>query len=169
MMMWMLCMSRELSSGVYLYKRYRFDNHVSTGKKVSTTTNYLSTPNVFTWALVWFWIIDETLVLTSILSVCRLNEVGTCQVMEQVMIMVMMVMTTRWSSAQLRKKEREKQNPMEIKTKVLLRVLVFSDQDIIEGVITFRINSRTIKRGILWPSGYQVPLCVIVHEHVFRT
>jgi len=46
-------------------------------------------------ALVWFWIIDETLVLTSILSVCRLNEVRTCQVMEQVMIMVMMVMTTR--------------------------------------------------------------------------
>ena len=46
-------------------------------------------------ALAWFWIIDETLVLTSILSVCRLNEVGTCQVMEQVMIMVMMVMTTR--------------------------------------------------------------------------
>jgi len=44
-------------------------------------------------ALVWFWIIDETLALTSILSVCRLNEVGTCQVMEQVMIMVMMVMT----------------------------------------------------------------------------
>ena len=46
-------------------------------------------------ALVWFWIIDETLVLTSILSVCRLNEVGTCQVMDQVMIMVMLVMTTR--------------------------------------------------------------------------
>ena len=46
-------------------------------------------------ALVWFWIIDETLVLTSMLSVCRLNEVGTCQVIEQVMIMVMMVMTTR--------------------------------------------------------------------------
>jgi len=45
-------------------------------------------------ALVWFWIIDETLILTSILSVCRFNEVGTCQVMEQVMIMVMMVMTT---------------------------------------------------------------------------
>ena len=46
-------------------------------------------------ALVWFWIINETLLLTSMLSVCRLNEVGTCQVMEQVMIMVMMVMTTR--------------------------------------------------------------------------
>ena len=46
-------------------------------------------------ALVWFWIIDETLVLTSILSVCRLNEVGTCQVMKQEMIMGMMVMSTR--------------------------------------------------------------------------
>jgi len=46
-------------------------------------------------ALVWFWIIDKTLVLTFMLSVCRLNEVGTCQVMEQEMIMVMMVMTTR--------------------------------------------------------------------------
>ena len=46
-------------------------------------------------ALVWFWIIDETLVLTSILSMCRLKEVGTCQVMEQEMIMMMMVMTTR--------------------------------------------------------------------------
>ena len=45
--------------------------------------------------LVWFWIINETLVLTSILSVCRLNEVGTCQVMEQEMIMVIMMMTTR--------------------------------------------------------------------------
>ena len=42
-------------------------------------------------ALVWFWIIDETLVLTSMLSACRLNEVGTCQVM----IMMLMVMTTR--------------------------------------------------------------------------
>jgi len=46
-------------------------------------------------ALVWFWIIDETLVLTSILSVSRLNEVGTCQVMEQEMVMVKIVMTTR--------------------------------------------------------------------------
>ena len=61
--------------------------------------------------LVWFWIVDETLVLTSILSVCRLNKLGTCQVMEQVMI--------------IGKEEREKQNPLEIKAKVLLRVLVF--------------------------------------------
>jgi hypothetical protein len=49
-------------------------------------------------ALVWFWIIDETLVLTYILSECRLNEIDTCQVMEHEMIMVMMMMmmmTTR--------------------------------------------------------------------------
>jgi hypothetical protein len=46
-------------------------------------------------AQVWFWIIDETLVLTSLLSVCRLNEVVTYQVMEQVMIMLLLVMTTR--------------------------------------------------------------------------
>ena len=46
-------------------------------------------------ALVWFWIIDDTLVLTSMISMCRLNEVGTCQVMEQVLIMVIMVLTTR--------------------------------------------------------------------------
>ena len=58
---------------------------------------------------------------------------------------------------------------MEIKAKVLLRVFVFGDQDTIEGVITFRIDSRTIKRGILWLSGYQVPLGVIVHVHGFRT
>ena len=34
-------------------------------------------------------------VLTSMLSVCRLDKVGTCQVMEQEMIMVMVVMTKR--------------------------------------------------------------------------
>jgi len=45
----------------------------------------------------------------------------------------------------------------------------FGDQDTIESVIIFRIDSRTIKRGILWPSGYGVPLGVIVHVHAFRT
>jgi hypothetical protein len=38
-------------------------------------------------------------------------------------------------------------NPMELKTKVSIG-FVFSDQDIIEGVITLRIDSRTIKREI---------------------
>ena len=34
-------------------------------------------------------------VLTSMLSMFRLDKVGTCQVMEQEMIMVLMIMTTR--------------------------------------------------------------------------
>jgi len=60
-----------------------------------TATTTATIPREWLKALVWFWIIDETLVLTSMLTMCRLNKVGTYQVMEQVMIMVMMVMTTR--------------------------------------------------------------------------
>jgi len=75
---------------------------------------------------------------------------------------VMMVMTTRWSSAQLGKEEREKQNPLEIKG--ISKGFGFGDQDTIEGVIMFRIDSRTIKRGVLRLSGYRVPVGVIVHE-----
>jgi hypothetical protein len=37
----------------------------------------------------------KPIVLTSMLSVCRLDEVGTCQVLEQEMIMIMVAMTTR--------------------------------------------------------------------------
>jgi len=58
---------------------------------------------------------------------------------------------------------------MEIKAKILLIIFGFGDQDIIEGVITFRIDSRTIKRAILWLSGYRVLLGNIVHVHAFRT
>jgi len=50
----------------------------------------------------------------------------------------------------LEKKKREKQNPMHIKAKVLLRVFGFGDQDTIEGLMTFRIDSHTIRMGILW-------------------
>jgi hypothetical protein len=38
-------------------------------------------------------------------------------------------------------------NPMELKTKVSIG-FAFGDQDTIEGVITLRIDSRTIKREI---------------------
>jgi len=31
------------------------------------------------------------------------------------------------------------------------------------------IDSRTINRGIIWLSGYRVPLDVIVDVHAFRT
>jgi len=43
------------------------------------------------------------------------------------------------------------------------------DPPLIEGVIIFRIDSRTIKRRILWLSGYRVPLGVIVLVLAFRT
>ena len=45
---------------------------------------------------------------------------------------------------------------------------VFGDQDTIESVITFRIDSHTIKRGNLWLSGYRVPLGDIVLAYAFR-
>ena len=51
----------------------------------------------------------------------------------------------------------------------MLRGFGFGDQDTIEGVIMFKIDSRTLKREILWLSGYQVPLGDIVHVHAFRT
>ena len=53
--------------------------------------------------------------------------------------------------------------------KGIAQVFSFGDQDTIEGVIIFRIDSSTIKRGILWLRGYRVPLGVIVHVHAFRT
>ena len=58
--------------------------------KLMSASSYLGSKLVK--SLVWFWKIDKTLVLTSRLSVCRLDEVGTCQVMELEMIMMM---TTR--------------------------------------------------------------------------
>jgi len=47
-------------------------------------------------------------------------------------------------------------------------IVSFGDQDTVEDVIAFRIDSRTIKSGILWLSGYRVPLGVIVLVHAFR-
>jgi 2-oxoglutarate dehydrogenase E1 component len=84
-------LDREFFLGVW-----RMSGFLSENRPVLTLREILNKlQQAYLKALVWFWIIDETLVLTSMLSVCRLNEVGTCQVMEQVMIMVMMVMTTR--------------------------------------------------------------------------
>jgi hypothetical protein len=47
----------------------------------------------------------------------------------------------------LGEEEEKRQNPMELKAKVYIE-FAFGDQDTIEGVITLRINSHTIKRGI---------------------
>jgi hypothetical protein len=52
------------------------------------------------------------------------------------MIMVMMVMITRWSCAQLEKEEREKQNLWSSTQRYKIG-FSFGDQGIIEGVITF--------------------------------
>ena len=45
----------------------------------------------------------------------------------------------------------------------------FGDKDTIESVITFRIDSCTIKRGNLWLSGYRVPLGDIIHAYALGT
>jgi hypothetical protein len=47
----------------------------------------------------------------------------------------------------LGEEEEKRQNPMKLKAKVWLG-FSFGNQDTIEGVITLRINSRTIKREI---------------------
>ena len=56
---------------------------------------------------------------------------------------------------------------MEIKAKVLLRVLILVIKTL-ESVIMFRIDSRTIKRGNLWLSGYRVPLGDMILAYAFR-
>ena len=66
----------------------------------------------------------------------------------------------------LEKKKEKKPNGDQ--GKGIAQGLSFGDLDTIEGVITFRIDSRTIKREVLWLSGYLVPLGVIVHVHAFR-
>jgi hypothetical protein len=45
---------------------------------------------------------------------------------------------------------------------------IFSDQDTIESVITFMIDSRTIKRENIWLNCYRVPLGDIVLAYAFR-
>ena len=52
----------------------------------------------------------------------------------------------------LEKEEREKQKPRKSRQRYKIG-FCFGDQDTI-SVITFRIDSRTIKRGNLWLSGY---------------
>ena len=49
----------------------------------------------------------------------------------------------------LGKEEREKQNGLKAKV-YLIGPFCFADQDTIESVIGFRIDSRTIKRGQSW-------------------
>ena len=41
----------------------------------------------------------------------------------------------------------------------------FGTQDTILGVSVFRIDSHIMKRGKSWLSGYQVPLCEVIHAY----
>ena len=61
----------------------------------------------------------------------------------------------------LEKKKEKNKNKVLIKAKVLNR-FCFVTQDTIEGVSVFRIDSRTIKRGNIWLSGYRVPLGEVI-------
>ena len=68
---------------------------------------------------------------------------------------------------QLGKEKREKQKPRRSRQRYQID-FCFGTQDTIEGVSVFRIDSRTIKRGNLWLSGYRVPLDDIILVHAFR-
>jgi hypothetical protein len=48
-----------------------------------------------------------------------------------------------------KKKKVKNKNPKEMKAKVLIGILFFSNQNTIEDVIGFRIDNRTINRGNL--------------------
>ena len=58
-------------------------------------------------------------------------------------------------------KKKEKQNGLKAKV-YLIGPFYFATQDTIEGVSVFRIDSRTIKRGNIWLSGYRVPLGEVI-------
>ena len=62
---------------------------------------------------------------------------------------------------QLRKEEREKQNPWKSRQRYMIG-FCFGTQDTIESVSVFRIDSHTIKRGKPWLSGYRVPLGEVI-------
>ena len=52
------------------------------------------------------------------------------------------------------KRGKRKTKPNGAQGKGIAQGFSFGDPDTIEGVITFRIDSHTIKRGIPWLSGY---------------
>jgi hypothetical protein len=72
----------------------------------------------------------------------------------------MMIKCSTW------KRRKRKTETKEIKANVSNSF--FYDQGTIESVITFRIDSRTIKRKNLWLSGYRIPLGDMILAYVFR-
>ena len=68
----------------------------------------------------------------------------------------------------LEKKKNKNKKQVLIKAKVS-NMFCFGTQDTIEGVSVFRIDSRTIKRGNLWLSGYRVPLGEVILAYALVT
>ena len=92
-------------------------------------------------ALVWFWWIDET--LSANLVYLSDHEIGSTIPSVEQMVKIMMLVMIKCLDLK-KKKEKNKQ----LKTKVIsIRVFVFWWSRHLVGVITFRIDSRTIKRG----------------------
>ena len=83
------------------------------------------------------------------------------------MVMVMVKTKLEDQELQLGKEEREKQKARRSRQRYQIG-FCFGDQDTIESVVTFRIDSRTIKRGNLWLSGYRVPLVDMILTYAFR-
>ena len=82
------------------------------------------------------------------------------------MVMVMVKTKLEDQVLQLGKEEREKQKP---RRRQMYKIgFCFGDQGTIESVITFRIDSHTIKRRNLWLNGYRVPLGVMILAYAFR-
>ena len=82
------------------------------------------------------------------------------------MVMVKVMATCDVDQVLNLKRRKRKTKTKEIRAKVSNR-FCFGDQDTIESVITFRINSCTT-RGNLWLSGYRVPLGEIAIAYAFR-
>ena len=67
----------------------------------------------------------------------------------------------------LEKKKEKNQNQVLIKAKISNRFLFWHSRHH-RGVSVFRIDSRTMKRGKSWLSGYQVPLGDMILAYAFR-
>ena len=65
-------------------------------------------------------------------------------------------------------KKKEKNKNQVLSRQRYQKGFCFGDQDTIESVITFMIDSRTIERGNLWLSGYRVPLGDMILAYAFR-
>ena len=83
------------------------------------------------------------------------------------MVMVMVVTKTSRSSAPTWKRRKKKTKTRLIKAKVSNRFLFWHSRHH-RGWSVFRIDSRTIKKGNLWLSGYRVLLGDMILAYAFR-